>query len=75
MRDKSEIDQKRHGVDDSCDQRACHDRRVKLDPGSDHRERAADGFREDNYENERYANDSRDIHRKLVQKHELDEIG
>ena len=75
MCDKSEIDQERNGVNDRRDQRARHDRRVEFDLGSDHRQRADDGFREDNYENERYANDSRDIHRKLVQKHELDEIG
>ena len=75
MCDKSEIDQERNGVNDRRDQRARHDRRVELDLRSDHRKRAADGFRENNYENECYANDSRDIHRNLVQEHKLDEIG
>ena len=75
MRYEPEVDQERYGVNDRRDQRARHDRRVELYLGSDHRQCAADGFSENNYENESYADNSRDIHRKLVQEHQLDEIG
>ena len=75
MRYEAEIDKKGHRVNDGGDQRRRHDRRVELDLGCHPRQRAADGFREDNYEHEGYADDSRDIHRELVYEHELDEIG
>ena len=63
------------GVDDGCDQRACHNSRIKADPVCDHRQHTANRFGKGDNNDEGNADHQCDHHGKPVDDLKFDEVG
>ena len=69
-----EINEKRECVNDSCNERACHDRRVKSDPFCEDGESTADELCDDYRDKQRYADDCGNGYRNSVYYKDLNEV-
>ena len=69
-----EINEKRECVNDSCNERACHDRRVKSDPFCEDGERTADEFCDNDCDKKGYADDCGNGKRNSVYEKNFNEI-